>query len=164
MLCPRRPFVFETLADAFSLLTVGPIRKCTTCLEPATKLEAGMPLCLKCRRIKLGLVSSCDICSVPIRPSMDRSCSNLCERCNFACFRCGRPTLVARNASYITCDSCGLAWKAGVLGYELVEQALQGTKIAQARATKFEKEGPMYQEHLGESEIQYYASRWQSIQ
>ena len=161
----RVPDIDASTMTAEDLVEAGLTRKCMTCLGPAPKPRSGLPLCLKCDRIKRGLTSSCEICSAPTRPPTDRTGLNLCERCNFACLRCGRPCFIARNANRITCDSCGLAWTAGVLGYELEKRAIvsKGTsKVGRARETKHD-DTVAVEEHFGDVEIEHYASRWQSI-
>ncbi|KAK4911279.1 hypothetical protein LTR28_014051 [Elasticomyces elasticus] len=45
----------------------------------------------------------------------------LCERCGFECFRGCGPALVSENGNLLECDKCGLAWRANVLGYELLD-------------------------------------------
>jgi WD40 repeat protein len=69
--------------------------------------------------------SKCTYCMRPARPSPsteDPDASALCERCSFACFRCGSENSVAAATTKLMCDSCGGVWEIGALGYECVEQ------------------------------------------
>lgn len=47
----------------------------------------------------------------------------LCERCGFSCFRCGGRVKVGLGVEKIGCEGCGLEWRVGALGYELVGSA-----------------------------------------
>ena len=106
--------------DVDELIEAGLTEKCTTCLKPARKPKKGLPACDSCARKKSGFTATCGICASPIRPSVDGKVPSLCERCNFACFRCGKPASIASNLAKISCYACDLSWTAGVLGYELV--------------------------------------------
>jgi WD40 repeat protein len=55
----------------------------------------------------------------------------LCERCGFSCFRCGNGVKAGLEVENITCHECGLQWRAGALGYEIVPLSLaeKWTKI-----------------------------------
>ena len=142
----------EDLAEA------GLTAKCRTCFGPA---KAGKrPLCDRCYRAANQLTASCEICAAPVRAPDDGAASNLCERCDFACFRCARPITLGRNASSVTCDGCGLTWKAGVLGYELVRRETGANKKSSAR--KYDSGACEDQEYLGDGEMEHHASRWQT--
>ena len=163
----RAPDMLDIPAEA--LVDVGMTHKCMSCSGAAYMPKVGkLPLCERCHRIRKGLTASCDICAAPIRTMNDNTGnkeSNLCERCNFACFRCAKPIFVPRNASSVTCDSCGLTWRAGVLGYELVTKSATANED---RGLKFDSksrnnDSTADQETLSCTEIEYYASRWQTV-
>ncbi|KAF2640481.1 hypothetical protein P280DRAFT_400431 [Massarina eburnea CBS 473.64] len=52
---------------------------------------------------------------------------SLCERCNFACFRCGTGIFVAPTTEFLVCEGCGCRWDVGALGYECVKD--EGRKV-----------------------------------
>ncbi|KAF2097390.1 hypothetical protein NA57DRAFT_57980 [Rhizodiscina lignyota] len=62
----------------------------------------------------------CSKCNRPARPRLDGATA-ICERCNFACFRCGATAQVSDSSALLECGECGGVWKMGVLGYELLE-------------------------------------------
>jgi WD40 repeat protein len=68
--------------------------------------------------------SKCTHCGRPARPSTTGISDNvvLCERCSFACFRCGSVNPVPPATTTLICDSCAGVWDIGVLGYECVQQ------------------------------------------
>ena len=68
--------------------------------------------------------SKCTHCGRPARPSPsdDPDASVLCERCSFACFRCGAVNPIAAATTTLICDSCAGVWEIGALGYECIEQ------------------------------------------
>jgi hypothetical protein len=68
--------------------------------------------------------SKCTHCSRPARPSAFDSVDTpvLCERCSFACFRCGAVNPIAAATTQLICDSCAGVWDIGALGYECIEQ------------------------------------------
>jgi WD40 repeat protein len=105
--------------DANELIDAGLTHTCATCRKPARKPKSGLPSCESCARKRLGITATCEICSSPMRPTLEAKTPNLCERCNFSCFRCGKPAFLAPNATTISCYQCNLSWTAGVLGYEL---------------------------------------------
>lgn len=88
-------------------------------LDTATSIIPGRTKCANCGR--------------PALPSSIASGSNgaaLCERCCFACFRCGSFTAVTPDTTTVMCDSCKGVWEAGALGFECVEQpTLRGTRL-----------------------------------
>jgi len=144
------------------LVEAGLTSKCMTCRGPASKPKKGkLAKCQDCTRKANGYTASCDICASPIRPPTEQSVlSKLCERCSFACFRCGKPTIIARDASCITCDSCDRTWKVGALGYELVRKA-GGTGDAGELALNVGVVGEDEKHHFGLHAIEHYASKWQ---
>jgi hypothetical protein len=105
--------------DANELIDAGLTHTCASCRKPARKPKSGLPSCESCARKRLGITATCEICSSPMRPTLEAKTPNLCERCNFSCFRCGKPAFLAPNATTISCYQCNLSWTAGVLGYEL---------------------------------------------
>lgn len=67
--------------------------------------------------------SKCTQCGRPARPStIDPSNAVLCERCSFACFRCGSVNPIAAATTTLICGSCAGIWEIGILGYECVQQ------------------------------------------
>lgn len=72
--------------------------------------------------------SKCMHCSRPARPSpsSDPDAPVLCERCSFACFRCGTANPIAPGTTTLICDYCAGVWEIGALGYECVEQPRSG--------------------------------------
>lgn len=156
---PSRPANTSDLIRE-EILEAGMTYKCISCLGATQKPRPGkQALCEQCHQTRMGLTASCELCSSPIRASTGISGSNLCERCNFACFRCGKASIIARDLSLVTCDRCGLTWKAGVLGYELVKRAATSQKSSSKQfGNKTFDDG----EGLGHSEIQHYALRWRT--
>lgn len=73
-----------------------------------------------------GLIAKCTGCDNPARPAdaddktVENAAKPLCERCRFACFRCSRPARVSGRRRVVECLACGLAWEAGVLGFDLI--------------------------------------------
>ena len=148
------------------LVDAGLTSRCFTCLRPAAPAKLSkQPTCERCYRSRNLLTAACEICSGPIRMSSKVPDTQLCERCNFACFRCGRPTLIARSANSITCDRCGLTWMTGVLGYELVkESTVRRTSRLENTVNHQTSSSSEMLEHVGDSELEHYASRWQTMQ
>ena len=105
--------------DSQELKDAGLVQKCASCRRPAPEPRSGLPLCSICTRQKLGLTATCEVCSARIRPTFEKHGANLCERCNFSCFRCGAPAFPSPTAESISCYKCELSWSAGALGYEL---------------------------------------------
>lgn len=67
---------------------------------------AAMKVCKRCRRLT--------------RP-IDDTIETRCERCGFACFRCGRRIKLRGQVERVKCWRCELVWRADALGYTLVE-------------------------------------------
>lgn len=109
-----------SIMNVHELVDSGVTERCSACLRPATKPKSGLALCSTCAQERTGLTATCEICSAPIRPVLEKYGVNLCERCNFSCFRCGSPAFVASKATKIACYSCELTWSVGALGYELI--------------------------------------------
>ena len=130
-------------ATAEDLIEAGLTSKCMTCFGPALKPRAGKRAqCAKCFRKANGLTTFCDQCAAPTRvlhgESPTNYCercgfacfrcgkpavlakSNICARCGFACFRCGRPALLAKDRWTVQCDSCVCVWRINALGYQLL--------------------------------------------
>ena len=63
----------------------------------------------------------CVRCGLPAHPSVsdDDDGISLCERCDFACFRCGRAASLGAGLDTVCCLACDLRWKANALGYTL---------------------------------------------
>lgn len=144
----------------------GLTTKCISCLGPALKPRPDkQPLCGRCRNNRLGLTAKCRQCSSPISTIAAPS-SGLCERCDFACFRCGQSTVVSGDASQVTCNRCELTWLAGVLGYELLTGKHQRPSITPRRSASKSTilDAISDDESLGFTEIEHYASQWQTRQ
>jgi WD40 repeat protein len=77
--------------------------------------------------------SKCTCCGRPAQPAFSSDSPGetvLCERCSFACFRCGSVNAVAPATTTLTCNSCGGKWEIGALGYEIIAQpASSGKKL-----------------------------------
>jgi WD40 repeat protein len=104
----------EEIAEA------GLTSTCSACMGPAAKSKRGLPVCERCTLVRSGLTARCEKCAAPVRPNLDeRIQQNVCERCSFHCFRCGRIAAVSPTGDTITCKPCDMQWDAGVLGYEV---------------------------------------------
>jgi WD40 repeat protein len=67
--------------------------------------------------------SKCTYCGRPAQPpNGGPEEAVLCERCSFACFRCGSVNAVAPATTTLICDFCAGVWEIGAVGYELVAQ------------------------------------------
>jgi WD40 repeat protein len=152
-------------ATPADLIEAGLSSQCRTCGGPAPKPKSGkLEMCARCFCKSKGFTSSCEICASPVRPNTDTSKPKVCERCSFGCFRCGKPKFIARSGTYVTCDSCDLTWKAGVLGYELVQSITDIEGVGRATTERRHDLGHSDEEYLGNSEIEHYASLWQTSQ
>lgn len=67
--------------------------------------------------------SRCTNCGRAARPSDSPSDSALCERCSFACFRCGAASALQSDTDTFTCTTCNRIWDIGALGYECVKES-----------------------------------------
>ena len=75
--------------------------------------------------------SRCTHCARPARPSTstDEDAPVLCERCSFACFRCGAVNPIAPATTTLICDTCAGVWEIGALGYECMAQPVMKGKL-----------------------------------
>ncbi|KAF2129021.1 WD40 repeat-like protein [Dothidotthia symphoricarpi CBS 119687] len=87
--------------------------------------------------------SKCTHCGRSARlSSSDPDTPILCERCSFACFRCGAVNPVAPVTTTLICDSCAGVWEIGALGFECVQQPdYVGEPLDVPRLEGFGKEG-----------------------
>jgi WD40 repeat protein len=96
--------------------------------------------------------SKCSNCTRPALPSLyitsdPHAAEVLCERCSFACFRCGAVNPVAPATTTLICDSCAGIWDIGALGYECVQQPVfAGKALDVPSLKKWDKE--VYGERL----------------
>ena len=67
--------------------------------------------------------SRCTNCGRAARPSDTPSASALCERCSFACFRCGASSSIQAATNTFTCATCDRTWDIGALGYECTKES-----------------------------------------
>lgn len=141
-----------TLLTADELNEAGMTRKCISCSGPAAQPKKGLPLCEHCAVLRQGLTAKCEQCAAPIRPQTESASSNLCEKCSFACFRCGRVARLTGDREYIKCAACMLSWEVGVLGYELVGGSSRGLRIGRQRREQ--------DVAFGEDEMERYAAKW----
>jgi WD40 repeat protein len=95
------------------------LRRQWTAIDANTKIMPGKSKCTHCGR--------------PARPSSSDHGPDdavLCERCSFACFRCGAVNAVAPITETLICDYCSGVWEVGALGYECIKQpASRGVKL-----------------------------------
>ncbi|OQN99991.1 hypothetical protein B0A48_14196 [Cryoendolithus antarcticus] len=101
----------------------GPFVCCSFCRGPATPSKGTHLICEKCTLIRSGLTHRCKRCSYPIRPDAEggEETRLVCQRCEFACFRCAEMAEYSVQDRTVECVPCGLKWEGGVLGYELCE-------------------------------------------
>ncbi|KAI4946459.1 hypothetical protein J4E91_007147 [Alternaria rosae] len=86
--------------------------------------------------------SKCTHCGRPARPSTtENSDVVLCERCSFACFRCGSVNPIAPSSTTLICVSCAGVWDIGVLGYECVQQPYAHNRHMQLDVPALERWG-----------------------
>ena len=85
------------------VIEAGLTSRCLSCSSPAAKPKAGLPLCANCETARRGLTAKCAQCSSPIRLQTESTAPSLCERCSFACFRCGEPAILAGDNSRVRC-------------------------------------------------------------
>jgi WD40 repeat protein len=67
----------------------------------------------------------CTDCYRPARPVESTASvgeTALCERCSFACFRCGSINKVMPEMEILMCRTCERIWEIGALGYECVKE------------------------------------------
>lgn len=89
--------------------------------------EDRIPDELRRQRISLGTKAKvlvgktkCAHCGQPARPNSFDPSAAYCERCSFACFRCGADNPIGADTTKFICDSCAGVWDIGVLGYECI--------------------------------------------
>lgn len=66
--------------------------------------------------------SKCAECGRPAIPSTDSDAEAFCERCSFACSRCGTEHLMVGSCRTFDCAFCGGVWDIGALGYECIQE------------------------------------------
>lgn len=66
--------------------------------------------------------TKCTRCGRSALPSTEAENAALCERCSFACFRCGNENLINGIDESFACECCGGMWDIGALGYENVRE------------------------------------------
>ena len=69
--------------------------------------------------------AKCTDCGRPARPvesTANPDETALCERCSFACFRCGSVSKVRPEMETLICKTCERIWEIGALGYECVKE------------------------------------------
>lgn len=147
------------------LCDLGLAGRCVYCSSstpnPAMKMHLKMLCKQRCASIRSSFTAECETCSAPVRESSGGGSTKLCERCAFACFRCSQPVIFLPEGSSddvaIYCEACDLAWRVGVLGYELVTNAGgKGQPKKDGTRGRFKSRG-------GEdSELLHYHSRWGS--
>ena len=119
LLTRGRVFDASDLNNA-EIAEAGLTSKCSACMGPAAKSKRGLPICERCTLVRSGLTARCEKCAFPVRPNLDESIrQTICERCGFRCFRCGCTALLSLIDNTVTCQTCGMQWEAGVLGYEV---------------------------------------------
>lgn len=122
---PERLRPYRNLCDTADMTNAeisdaGLTSKCSACMGPAARSERGLPVCERCKLARAGLTARCEKCAAPVRPNQDeRVQQNVCERCNFHCFRCGCIATISPAGDTVTCEQCDTRWEAGVLGYEV---------------------------------------------
>ncbi|KAH7089549.1 Rik1-associated factor 1 [Paraphoma chrysanthemicola] len=93
------------------------LRRQWTALDTAARIIPGKSRCIHCAR--------------PARPSSstDEDSPVLCERCSFACLRCGADNPIAPATTTLICDTCAGVWDIGALGFECVEEPIANAKL-----------------------------------
>lgn len=84
------------------------LRKQWKTIALGMRAVAGKARCTKCGRVA--------------RPSGTSSEEQLCERCSFACFRCGAVNEIPPATETVTCQTCKRQWDIGALGYECIRE------------------------------------------
>nr|POE84620.1 rik1-associated factor 1 [Quercus suber] len=118
------------------------------------------------QRLTAGLDQFCVGCGAPIIPTTDAAAAAIqrCERCNFACPRCSSPAKVSVQTSTVACETCGLSFQVGVLGYQICDEFARRPR--QYKATKKstadddDDDDEDGNEDIGNAEREYYASLW----
>jgi WD40 repeat protein len=88
---------------------------------------------------------TCMHCSAPARvreENLSQAAFPLCERCSFACLRCGMACRkISPKVERVTCSSCGGVWDIGVLRYTAVSKGSRGRREEGSGVVMAEKEG-----------------------
>jgi DNA-directed RNA polymerase subunit RPC12/RpoP len=85
--------------------------------------------------------SKCTECNRPARPSISQQTVHiLCERCSFACLRCGATNPIAPETTTLVCDFCAGVWDMGALGFECVQQPAAKPSLDVPLLKRFGKE------------------------
>lgn len=126
------------------------------------------------RKMVVAPTLKCSSCHVrPARPRADGDNDNaesesLCERCGFSCFRCGDSAeVVDVRVEEVVCSSCGLRWRADILGYKLLSGSptSSGGGKTMKRETARERDRRRGHDYLaGEGEEcveEYFHGLWQ---
>jgi WD40 repeat protein len=117
---PQRKILDASDMTNSEVAEAGLTSKCIACTGPAAKPKRGLPICERCSLSRSGLTARCEKCATPTRPNLNEGKHhNICERCNFRCFRCGSVAAVSPEGDTVTCEPCGIEWEAGALGYEV---------------------------------------------
>jgi WD40 repeat protein len=126
---PQRKILVAGDMTNSEVAEAGLTSKCIGCTGPAAKPKSGLPFCESCSLSRSGLTARCSKCATPTRPNLKDGDdhSNICERCNFHCFRCGSVAAVSTEGDTVTCELCGIEWEAGALGYEVNNYSLKPT-------------------------------------
>ncbi|WPH04066.1 WD40 repeat-like protein [Acrodontium crateriforme] len=157
---PRGPLDISSF-DCKQLFEAGLAGQCSVCSVPCQgkQLVAFNKIRCKqrCTTIKAKLARTCERCKAPIQTINIGQGSNFCERCEFACFRCGGPAEVSPRATYIHCTACRLSWVANLLGYEFEGHEYKAAKTFRPQNEDKEEDD----DYLDDSELEHYASLWQ---
>jgi hypothetical protein len=143
------------------LTEAGLTGKCSVCTGPAAKFKRGLAVCEKCTLSRSGLTAHCEKCAAPVRPNLDdRIQQNICERCNFHCFRCGCIATVSPSGDTVTCEPCGTQWEAGVLGYEVKRSLNSASHVKESHEQLMESLHDRMGRLFGEDERERLAGGW----
>jgi WD40 repeat protein len=134
---------------------------CSACRGPAAKSKRSLPICGKCTLARSGFTARCEKCTAPVRPNLDeRIRQNICERCNFHCFRCGYIAAVSPLGDTVTCEPCGTQWEAGALGYEVKRSLKSVSHMKENHEQLMESLDERVGRLLGEDERERLAGGW----
>ncbi|GAM86079.1 hypothetical protein ANO11243_040890 [Dothideomycetidae sp. 11243] len=104
------------------------------------------------KALMYGLVAKCSSCGAAARPAEKDGDAAFCERCSFACFRCGTKAVFSGTSDTVECDSCGITWSVGCTGYQILKQPVKKrikTEMPAESASEDEYE-------FGDEERQHY--------
>ncbi|KAF1961460.1 WD40 repeat-like protein [Byssothecium circinans] len=84
----------------------------------------------------------CTACGRAARPpsSSTNDPTVLCERCSFACIRCGALNKVLPAATNLTCTSCECEWEIGALGYECIHDPGKAVQLDVPKLNRYARE------------------------